>query len=131
MLVKHLMLTLLKRKNNMNAANKIIYNVADFKSRDEFYAAVLQQIRLLIESHQVLSFHENPKIKGLYALQFGPAEANEKDSYPVWLTGEEIMYITAYANHNEYLQSKKYVKDYEDDEDNWDVIDKEDKNPDA
>jgi len=114
----------------MNASNKIIYNVADYKSRDEFFQAVLNQMRLLIESHNVLSFHENPKIKGMYALQFGPAEVSESESYPIWLTGDEILYVTAYASHNKYNEAKKFVKDFEADDDNWDIVD-EDKKSDA
>ena len=106
----------------MNAPNKIIYNVVDYNTRDDFFDTVLKQIRLLIESHNVISFHENPKIKGMYALQFGPADVSEGESYPIWLTGEEIVYITAYASHNKYAEAKKFVKDFEDDEDNWEEI---------
>lgn len=117
----------------MNASNKIIYNVADFSSKDDFFEAVCKQFRLLVENHNVITFHENPKIKGMYALQFGPSEVSASESYPIWLTGDEIMYVTAYASHNKYVESKQYVQDYEEDEDNFEdmIKDPGDKKSDA
>ena len=73
------------------------------------------------------------EIKGMYALQFGPSEVSASESYPIWLTGDEIMYVTAYASHNKYVESKQYVQDYEEDEDNFEdmIKDPGDKKSDA
>lgn len=113
----------------MNKASKIIYNIADYNTREEFIEAVLKQIKVFIESHKVFSFHENPKIKGIYALQFGPCEMGPDDSWPVWLTGDEILNATAYASQCEYARAKQYIEDYEDED--WEQNVEEEKKSDA
>lgn len=102
----------------MNNTNKIIFRRNDYRSDDEFFDALFKQIRLLVESNHVLSFHENPNAKGVYALQFNPAHDFDIDNtYPVWLTGEEIIYVSAFARRNLYEDAKQTVEDFEEDDD--------------
>ena len=108
----------------MNKANKIIFRRSDFKSDDEFFDSLFKQIRLLVENNNVISFHENPNFRGIYALQFNPINmvGGDEASYPVWLTGDEILYVSAYARRNEYEEAKQVVDDFEGD-DIWDMND--------
>ena len=80
----------------MNRSNKLILNKADYKDNEDFYQLLFQQIRILVETKQVFTFHENPKVSGMYVLQFAPSTIDNDSSFPVWLDGEEIASITAY-----------------------------------
>lgn len=97
----------------MNKSNKIIYNRAEYRDVEEFYQVLFQQFRLLLETKQVFSFHENPKARGMYVLQFGPNDIDEHISFPVWLDGEEIASITAYSQLRDYQDAKDYVSNFE------------------
>ena len=102
----------------MNDTNKIIFRRGDYRSDDEFFDSLFKQIRLLVESNHVLSFHENPNVKGVYALQFNPSyEFNVDSTYPVWLTSDEILYVSAYARKNLYEDAKQTIEEFEDDDD--------------
>lgn len=102
----------------MNDTNKIIFRRVEYRSDDEFFETVFKQMRLLIETGHVLSFHENPNVKGVYALQFNPTHVSDIDiTYPVWLNGEEIVYVSAFARRNSYEDAKQEVQDYESDDD--------------
>ena len=103
----------------MNNSNKIIFRRGDYKNQEEFYSVLFSQIKILIESNNVFSFHENPNSKGVYALQFNPAISTGLDdlTYPIWLTGEEILYVSAFARKNEYESAKQIVEDFELDDD--------------
>ena len=101
----------------MNKADKIIYNIADYNSREELIDAVLKQARIFIENKKVFSFHETTNKKGTYVLQFGSSDMQETNVWPVWLDSEEILYISTYASQNEYVNAKKLVDNYEEDDD--------------
>ena len=118
----------------MNKTNKILFSKANYENKCEFYDALFSQLRILIDAGNVVSIHENPKQKGVYAVQF--ANANLEDVCPVWLSGAEIMYISSFAARNEYKDAKELVEAYEqihdDNEDDfWDDESIEDKKPDA
>ena len=115
----------------MNNSEKIVYNVADYKSKDEMIDAILQQIKIFIENGKLFSFNDNIKVKGTYVLQFSPVSAFETDIWPVWLDTEEIIYVSTYANQKEYAEAKKRVQDYEEDDDDVVVISDGDKKSDA
>ena len=97
----------------MNKSNKIIFNRAEYRDIEEFYMTLFKQIRVLIDTKQVFSFHENPKVKGMYVLQFGPNEINDETTFPVWLDGEEIASISAYSQLRDYQDAKEYVENFE------------------
>ena len=116
----------------MNDTNKIIFRRSDYKTQEEFFDIVFRQMRILIENDSVFSFHENPNVKGLYALQFGPSQVNDSNTYPVWLNGEEILYVTKFMRDNEYQKAKITVEEYENDDSGfWDDEPIGDKKPDA
>ena len=101
----------------MNETNKIIYKRGEYRSDDEFFEVVFKQMRLLIESGHVLSFHENPNIKGVFALQFNPTHTVDLDTtYPVWLSGDEILYVSSFARKKAYEEARQVVDDFEDDD---------------
>ena len=103
----------------MTNTNKILFNRIDYKNEDDFYEAVSKQIRLLVESNNVITFQESIVNKGMYALQFNSLDASDENiTYPMWLTQEEILYVSAFANRRRYEQAKQLVEKYEDD-DNW------------
>ena len=97
----------------MNQSNKIIFNRADYRDVEEFYHALFQQIRALLETKQIFSFHENPKVKGMYVLQFGPGEITDETTFPVWLDGEEIASLNAYNQLRDYQNAKEYISNFE------------------
>lgn len=97
----------------MNQSNKLIYNRLDYRDTEEFYQAIFQQIRLLLDTKQVFSFHENPKVRGMYVLQFGPSEITNDSTFPVWLTGDEIASVSGYSQLKEYREAKEYVEQFE------------------
>ena len=99
----------------MNNVDKITYNIADYNSKDELIDAVLTQMRIFILNKKVFSFYEVQGNKGIYALQFGPMDVIEYESWPVWLNMEEMMYVSSYASQVEYAKAKKTVRDFEDD----------------
>ena len=116
----------------MNKVNKIIFSRAKYDNKCEFYDALFSQLKILIESGNVISIHENPEQKGIYAVQFANAEV--EDVCPVWLSGSEIVYITAFASKNAYDEAKALVEDYEqinDEDEDWSFPGEEDKKPDA
>ena len=107
----------------MNNSNKIIFKRTDYRSDEEFYTSILNQFRILIESKHVFSFHENPEIPGVYAVQFGSSEINTTGSYPVWLTADEILCVQSYVKERDYHQAQDLVNkgEEDDDEDDWDI----------
>jgi len=108
----------------MNESNKLILRRGDYRDQEEFYDALFKQIRILIESNNVLSLHENPSLKGVYALQFGPNQIDEDSAYPMWLNGKEIYYVTEFARQQKYLDAKELVEKHIDPEDDmWDIPD--------
>jgi len=97
----------------MNRSNKLILNKADYKDNEDFYQLLFQQIRILVETKQVFTFHENPKVSGMYVLQFAPSKIDNDSSFPVWLDGEEIASITAYSQLRDYQDAQKYIEEFE------------------
>lgn len=117
----------------MNQSNKIIFRRGDYKTQEEFYEVLFNQIKILIESGNTFSFHENPNYKGVYALQFNPStfRIDEDITCPVWLTGEEILYVSAFARKNEYEEAKQIVDEFEFDDTFGNNNKNGDGNPDA
>ena len=115
----------------MNKADKIIYNVADYDSKEDMIDAVLKQMKVFIETGKVFSFNAMTNAKGKYALQFGPLDFVDGGYWPVWLDMEEIYHISAYANQIEYAKAKKLVETFDDEEDNFEVVVDGDKKTDA
>ena len=106
-----------QEKFTMNEVNKIIFRRGDYKTLEEFYDIIFNQMKILIESNNVFSFHENPNAKGVYALQFNPSNTlNASATYPVWLNGEEIMYVSSFARDKAYEEAKQTVEEYESDD---------------
>lgn len=104
----------------MHEANKIIFRRGDFKNEDEFFNELFKQIRILVEMENVFSFHRNPDAKGVYALQFNPDySTGDGSTYPIWLNGEEILYVTAFSRNRKIQEAKQTVKEFEEDDDNW------------
>ena len=106
----------------MHEANKIIFRRSDFKSDDEFFDELFRQIRILVEMDNVFSFHRNPEIKGVYALQFNPDyPTGEGIAYPIWLDGEEILYVTSFSRKRKVEEAKSIVKNFEEEDDDWEL----------
>lgn len=97
----------------MNKSNKIIYNRADYRDVEEFYDVLFKQIRALLDTHQLFSFHENPKVKGMYVLQFGPSVISEDTTFPVWLDAEEIASLNSYNQLRDYQDAKNVISRFE------------------
>ena len=100
----------------MNESNKLIFKRCDYRDIEEFYDTLFKQIRILIETNNVFSFHENPQSKGVYALQFGPSQIDENGSYPIWLNGREILYVTQFARQLKYQDAQDYINDFDSEE---------------
>ena len=110
----------------MNDTNKLIFKRSDYRNNEEFYSALFQQFKILIESNNIFSFHENPDLKGVYAIQYGPSHIDVDDSYPVWLNSAELIYVTAFAKNMEYQKAKDFIEEYEKhqpDDDDWSIDD--------
>jgi len=97
----------------MNQSNKLVLNKCDYKSIEDFYQVVFQQIRTLLDTKQVFSMHENPKIKGMYVIQFGPSVIDENSTFPIWLDAEEIASITTYNQFKEYTSARNFIEEFE------------------
>lgn len=97
----------------MNRSNKLIYNKSDYRDVEDFYQVIFKQIRVLLDTHQLFSFHENPKIRGMYVLQFGPNEITDDATFPVWLDAEEIASVSAYSQLRDYQDAKEYIEKFE------------------
>ena len=97
----------------MNKASNIVFNKSDFRTPEEFYSVLFQQIKALIENRQLFTFHENPTIRGIYVLQFGPSEITEDTLFPVWLDAEEIASVTTFNQLRDYQDAKEFVENFE------------------
>ena len=107
----------------MHESQKLVFRRSDYKNVEEFYNTIFQQFRILIESNNVFSFHENPQERGIFVVQFGPSTITETSSYPVWLTADEIIEMTALSRFAKYQEAQKFVEDYESNnpDDDWDL----------
>lgn len=97
----------------MNKASNIVFNKSDFRTPEEFYSVLFQQIKALIENRQIFTFHENPSMRGLYVLQFGPSEITEDTLFPVWLDAEEIASVTTFNQLRDYHDAKDFIEKFE------------------
>ncbi len=103
----------------MNDSSKILYKRSDYRDFEEFLDVITRQIKLLIETKQVFSFHENPMNTGEYVLQFGSSKVSETTSFPVWLNAQEMLDLSEVARQRDYDNAKQIIKEFEEDDDDF------------
>lgn len=76
----------------MNNVSSVVISRKDFKTDDELYAKVGQQVRLLLESGYVLVAEDVEEKGGTIVIQFMPsANAEPNTPKPFWLVPNEML----------------------------------------
>ena len=102
----------------MNPVNSVVLSRRDFKSDEELYTKVAQQMRLLLEAGYVLVAEDVDEKGGTIVIQYSPASTEVQSPKPFWLMPDE--YVAAADVHmnieidkaNKVLEASRKADDF-------------------
>ena len=90
----------------MNPVNRILISRRDFKTDEELYAKVGQQVRLLLEAGYTLVLRDEDEKGGEITIDF---KHTESDLRPFWLTKQEMTAALNEHMNKEIADAKNVV----------------------
>ena len=116
MLERSLVLTSLKRKNNMlETVNRIYFKQSDYDSIDEMYEALFAQQLALVKNQYMCLTYKSPVNNNVYVLEFASLDPvfNQGKVLPCWITPDEARMIanTRLEDYQDNVSVEELIKD--------------------
>ena len=93
----------------MNPVSNVVISRKDFKSDEELYLKVFQQIRLLLEAGYVIVAEDVEERGGTIVIQYSPANAGKNMPRPYWLVDNECVAAMEVHMDNEVARAKNVL----------------------
>lgn len=93
----------------MNQVNKIVFTKRDFKDDETLYKKVGEQVRLLIESKNIVTMFDADELGGVIIIEY--AHDDEYQPKPFWLTEDEAAVAKDYHDECEVEKCRKILGD--------------------
>jgi hypothetical protein len=103
--------------------NRIVFIKKHYRTPEDLYSRVSQQLHLLMETGYVCVVFEVQALNGAIILEFNPNTKTEELQYPYWLFPDEAEYLVSYQRdveiekHKDELNRLESEKEEHDEED--------------
>lgn len=93
----------------MNPVSNVVISRKDFKTDEELYTKVAQQIRLLLEAGYVIIAEDIEERGGTIVIQYSPADAGKNMPRPYWLLDNECVAAMEVHMNNEVAKARNVL----------------------
>lgn len=93
--------------------NRIVFIKRHYRTLEDLYTRVSDQVRLLMETGYVCVIFEVNVAEGAVIIEFNPNAKNEELQHPYWLFPDEIEHLSAYQREVEIEEHKDALSELE------------------
>lgn len=91
---------------SQTTVNRIVFIKRHYRTLEDLYTRVSDQVRLLMETGYVCVIFEVNAAEGAVIVEFNPNAKNEELQHPYWLFPDEVEYLSEYQRDVEIEQHK-------------------------
>lgn len=93
----------------MNPVNRVVFSRREYPTKDELYAAVGQQMRILLESGYVIVATKEDEVGDGIAIDYSMVRNSDDWPRPFWLVKNEMMAAADEHINNEVSNAKTII----------------------